>query len=120
MAKLSAARVIKKLHAVKVKKIAALKRGLYKCGLYLQRLSMELVPIDTAALKNSARTHGPFQKGKTKIEVWVTYGTEYGIYVHEDLDAWHAPGTQAKFLEEPFRWRQYEFREIIKEEMRDT
>lgn len=30
-------------------------------------------------------------------------GVDYAIYVHEDLEARHSPGQQAKFLEQPAR-----------------
>lgn len=33
----------------------------------------------------------------------VEYTAEHAIPVHEDLDAYHEPPTQAKFLEAPFR-----------------
>lgn len=33
----------------------------------------------------------------------VAYGTDYGIYVHEDLSMNHPRGGQAKFVEEPAR-----------------
>ena len=38
-------------------------------------------------------------------------GVQYGIYVHENLEAAHAPGKQAKFLEQPAR----QFRGAIKD-----
>lgn len=36
-------------------------------------------------------------------EVVVGYTQNYGIYVHENLQAAHRPPTQAKFLEQPAR-----------------
>lgn len=35
--------------------------------------------------------------------VVVGYTQEYAVYVHENLSAWHAPPTRAKYLEEPAR-----------------
>lgn len=42
-------------------------------------------------------------KGAKKATVNVAYETPYAVYVHEDLEANHPNGGQAKFLEEPFR-----------------
>jgi len=42
-------------------------------------------------------------KGKAQAGVNVVYDTPYAVYVHEDLTKYHAPPTQAKFLEQPAR-----------------
>lgn len=93
-------------------------RGLTRAGLWLLRESMQIVPIDTSALKNSGpmvtRAEG---SGFGTIMV-VGYGQDYAIYVHEDLLALHAPGKQAKFLEQPAREGRPTMRQIIVEEMR--
>jgi hypothetical protein len=47
--------------------------------------------------------------------VIVGYSQSYSIYVHEDLEARHAPPTQAKFLEGPARRLAPELRRIITE-----
>lgn len=76
-------------------------KALYTGGLFLQRESMKLVPVDTGDLRRSATTKTD-DKAK-KPTVTVGYGTTYGLFVHEDLFANHKPGKQAKFLEMPFR-----------------
>jgi L-alanine-DL-glutamate epimerase-like enolase superfamily enzyme len=48
------------------------------------------------ALQNLARKGLP-----CKVEVG--YGTEYAVYVHEDMEANHPNGGQAKYLEQPAR-----------------
>ena len=35
--------------------------------------------------------------------MYVVYDTDYAIYVHEDLNARHKKGKNAKFLERPAR-----------------
>jgi hypothetical protein len=67
---------------------------------------------DTAALRNSANTRAI--DGKGYVEVIVSYGTEYGIYVHENLDAHHDVG-QAKFLEQPFRELRSDILQMVKD-----
>lgn len=88
--------------------------GLKRGGLFIQRESQKIVPIDDSFLKPSARTR--FNKGtKDKPEVWVTYGTNYALFVHEDLDARHKPGKSAKYLEKIYTGRRKEVNEIIEE-----
>jgi|ERR1044072_2018688 hypothetical protein len=42
-------------------------------------------------------------KGQAHVSAVVGYGTDYAVYVHEDLAMNHPNGGQAKFLEEPAR-----------------
>jgi hypothetical protein len=42
-------------------------------------------------------------RGLNNVVGRVTYTAPYAIYVHENLEAHHAAGTQAKFLEQPAR-----------------
>lgn len=42
-------------------------------------------------------------KGKVKATAQVGYRKHYSVYVHENLQSYHAPPTQAKFLESPAR-----------------
>ena len=43
-----------------------------------------------------------------RIKVVVGYEAPYAIYVHENLEAYHKPPTQAKYLEQPSRERKKE------------
>jgi len=81
--------------------VEALRIGLFKAGLFLQRESQKIVPVETSNLKGSATTRAVGQ-GK-KVEVLVGYGAAYAVFVHEDLEARHKPGKTAKFLERPLR-----------------
>ena len=86
-------------------------KGLLAGGLMLQRLSQLIVPIDTAALKNSAKT---LKEGKgKKTVVTVQYETAYAIFVHEDLYARHQPGKTAKYLERPIKEQTKEITDAI-------
>jgi len=74
-------------------------KNLRRAGLFLQRQSQKVVPIDTGALKNSAGTR---QIGRDEhAVVAVFYTTHYAVYQHENTALNHAPGKQAKYLEEP-------------------
>ena len=86
-------------------------RGLKKAGLFVQRASQVIVPVDTGVLKSSAFTRSI---GSEFLPVVIVgYTTIYAIYVHEDLEAQHAPGKKAKFLENPIRDNQDKIRAIV-------
>jgi hypothetical protein len=62
--------------------------------------SQRLVPVRYGHLKGSGVVEGP-----TNGVVLIGYGgpaAPYALIVHEDLEAAHKPGRQAKYLEEPF------------------
>lgn len=64
--------------------------------------SNQKVPKDSFALVKSARIKEDKSPKKREIRtLGVTYDTDYAVAVHEDLEAKHAPGTSAKFLENP-------------------
>ena len=91
-----------------------IRRGLIKGGLLLQRLSQQVVPIDTSKLKGSAGTKAIGRGWSTDVIVYYTTG--YAVYVHERTDLQHAEGKQAKFLEEPARTHRDEILKVIARE----
>lgn len=64
----------------------------FKVGIAVQRLDS----VVRRLRKRAART-----RRDLNTSVVVGYTTSYAVYVHEDLVARHAYGTQAKFLEAP-------------------
>jgi len=77
-----------------------------------------LVPIDTSALKNSGPLVTRAEGSGFNTVMIVGFGTQYAVYVHEDLNARHAAGKQAKFLEEPARRGRPTMSQIIRDEMK--
>lgn len=68
-----------------VKKTAKeLRAGLKLGGLFLMRESQKLVPVYHGFLKASADTR--LEGEGLKSSAIVSYGTNYAIYVHEDID----------------------------------
>jgi len=59
-------------------------------------LSQQLVPVDTGRLKASG------YRRALGFNFVIGYNTEYAAYVHEIIDNYHAPPTQAKFLQDAF------------------
>ena len=107
----------KQFTRIKNKSEIGLQKGLFVGGLLLQRESQKIVPIATSTLKKSADTWKvPGLRNGT--DVMVGYGTDYAIYVHEDLEARHAAGKQAKFLEQPLRDFQTQIAEVIAKTIR--
>lgn len=64
--------------------------------------SQELVPVDTGVLKNSGYLEIRERRGTSVGEIGYGKGgiPHYAAKVHEDMDVFHAPPTQAKFLEQ--------------------
>ncbi len=52
---------------------------------------------------------------KDQASVVVGYTANYAIFVHENLEAYHEPPTQAKYLEQPARELKPELASIIAE-----
>ena len=85
--------------------------ALAKGGLLLQRMSQEIVPIDTGNLKAGAFTRSEGKGFGTDVSVG--YVAHYAVYVHENLEARHKPGKEAKFLEKPMRENRDQILEVI-------
>lgn len=83
----------------------AVGQALYKEAAQAFEASQREVPVDTGNLRNSGQLGLPFtENGQLVVEI--SYGgaaADYAIYVHENLENWHASGTKAKFLEDPVR-----------------
>lgn len=79
-----------------------------------------MVKIDgLAKLQTQLRDLGR-QSDNDNEGVVVGYTQVYALRVHEDLEAHHKPGKQAKFLEQPAREYSQEISRIIKETYKRT
>jgi hypothetical protein len=109
------AMVVTNIKKAGIKLGAGLERGLKRGGLYLQRHSQKITPVDTGNLVGSAFTRNIGGKG-FKADVIVGFTANYAVYVHENTNARHKPGRVAKFLEKPARERRKEIIQIINDE----
>ena len=78
--------------------------------------SLEIVPVDTATLKNSGKVGKP-QNTAEGLTVEVSYGgaaSKYAEIVHENPNARHAPGKSYHFLKIPFDKAKATFADDIK------
>ena len=110
-------KILKNLKKVNAGFAAGFEKGLKRGGLFLQRMSQKVVPVDKSPLKNSARTRNMGGRG-FDADIIVSYGTDYAVYVHENLNASHAEGKEAKYLEKPARENRTEILKIIAQEAR--
>ena len=60
-----------------------------------------------------AKLKGLSLEGRKQATVRVQYGAPYAVYVHENLQANHPNGGQAKFLEDPARRLRFQMRLIV-------
>lgn len=96
----------------------AMQRGIKEATEHLKRKSVEVTPLKTGELRKSAKT---VYKGRYRtFRGAVTFNTPYAIYVHEDLDKFHAPGTYAKFLTRTAREESLTMSLIVFAEMRSV
>ena len=107
--------IIKNLKIVSAIKMVDIGLNMKKAGLFIQRESQKIVPIDTTHLKGTANTRNIGGAGP-KTDIVVSFGSEaytYAVYVHEDMDAKHKPGKRAKYLESVCREKKKEIFDIV-------
>lgn len=108
-------KVLENLNALPEQIISALGRALYQEGEGLMAEAKPITPIDTGVLRSSGFVKPPAVTDND-IVVEVGFGgaaASYALIVHERLDAYHNPPTQAKYLEEPFNRRTKGYNERI-------
>lgn len=109
--------VLKRVKLADARLVRLAGQGLKLAGLHLQRESQVIVPVDTGALKNSAYTRAEQTTLTEPPIVRVGYVQSYAVYVHEDLEARHAPGKTAKYLTRPAEEQKRVMIDIIKGEI---
>lgn len=79
--------------------------------------SQDICPIDTGALRSSGVVNQPEVEGDD-VFVLIQYGgaaAPYAVIQHENLEYYHEPPTQAKYLEAPLVERTVEFNAAMRE-----
>lgn len=87
--------VLKNLKAVKPKLGLKVGTNLKRAGLFLQRASQKLVPVDKGVLRASAFTRNVGGTG-WKTDIVVGYTAAYAVFVHENLIAAHGRAFNVK------------------------
>lgn len=89
---------IHRLRQHKKKAAFGVQRGLKRAGLFIQRESMELVPVETGHLRAGAFTRAEGSGMRTVVTVG--YVADYAIFVHEDMEAAHGTAFNIKYAKE--------------------
>src|SRR5690606_3225644 len=76
---------------------AAAARGLLLGAEHVLTEAQDLVPLDEGGLQNT----GTASVDEGSLTAMVSFDTPYAVRQHEELDWRHAPGRQAKYLEQP-------------------
>jgi hypothetical protein len=88
---------IQGLELARSKTIETMNKKVEKLMNQILKRAKELCPVDTGELKKSGEVVHRGGRGLKRYEVRFT--APYAIYVHEILEYYHKPPTQAKFLE---------------------
>ncbi len=72
------------------------------------REAMYLCPVDTGELMGTIPIVSHLEETPTTATAIIGAGTDYGVYVHEDLTKYHKAPTRAKFIEVPVMQRAHD------------
>jgi hypothetical protein len=90
----------------------AVRKAAKEAGEFLLEKTLPFVPVDTGRLRESGEVKVSGKVGD--VSAWVQFLAPYAIFVHENMQAQHAPPTTAKFLEIAAIQYQDEVRTIIR------
>nr|WP_202549813.1 minor capsid protein [Streptomyces sp. SID8352] len=93
---------------------AAAARGLLLGVEHVLTESQALVPIDEGALQNT----GTAAVDEGTLTGAVSYDGPYAVRQHEELTWQHAPGRQAKYLEQPLNASRSQVRALLAAQLR--
>ncbi|GGZ51810.1 hypothetical protein [Streptomyces rubiginosohelvolus] len=89
-------------------------RGAFLAAEYVLGETQAVVPLDEAALSRS----GIASVDEAALTSAVSYDTPYAVRQHEELDFQHAPGRQAKYVEQPLNEARQQVAAIVAAELR--
>lgn len=93
---------------------AAAIRGVAAAGEHLLGESRQLVPLEEGVLERS----GTVVVDEEKLRATVVYDTPYSVRQHEEMSYRHAPGRQAKYLEQPMNTERDTMQALIAAQIR--
>lgn len=89
-------------------------RGLLLAADHVLGEANAVVPLDEGPLQHS----GTASVDESTLTAAVSYDTPYAVRQHEELDYRHAPGRQAKYLEQPLNANRGPVQRIIAAQIR--
>ena len=93
---------------------AAAARGLLLAAEHVLTEAQEVVPLDEGYLQST----GTASVDEGTLTAAVSFDGPYAVRQHEDLDWRHAPGRQAKYLEQPLNANRGPVQRIIAAQVR--
>lgn len=75
-------------------------RALYQQGQVILKVIKSVTPYEFGVLRASIAMTEPQRSGR-RIWIEVSASAPYAFFVHEDLEAEHAPGTYARYIARP-------------------
>lgn len=108
-------RLVRKLKSRRTKNPAGVARGIKKMAAFFLRESNKIVPVDTGELQESGHLENSGTGSRTEVDI--VYDADHAVIVHEDLEAQHAAGTSAKYLEIAIRENKEQGQEILRKEV---
>jgi len=93
---------------------AAAARGLLLGAEHVLAEAQNLVPLDEGGLQNT----GTASVDEGELVAMVSYDTPYAARQHEEMDWRHAPGRQAKYLEQPLNAERQQVQALIAAQLR--
>ncbi|AQS70843.1 hypothetical protein [Streptomyces pactum] len=93
---------------------AAAARGLLLAAEYVLAEAQDVVPLDEGYLQST----GTASVDDGDLTAAVSFDGPYAVRQHEELDWRHAPGRQAKYLEQPLNANRGPVQRIIAAEVR--
>jgi len=92
-------------------------RGLKLAAEHVLEEANRLVPLDEGTLFESGTT----DVDEGHLRASVSYDTPYACRQHEEMTWWHAPGRQAKYLEDPINDPRVkrEFQHLVSREVKE-
>ncbi|MDT0567918.1 hypothetical protein RM704_10620 [Streptomyces sp. DSM 3412] len=89
-------------------------RGLFLGAEHVLGVSNDRVPLDEAALQRS----GTASVDESDLTAMVSYDTPYAVPQHERMDYRHAPGREAKYLENSLNAEREQVLALVAAELR--
>ncbi|MFI2033730.1 minor capsid protein [Streptomyces bottropensis] len=93
---------------------AAAARGLLLAAEHVLTEAQAVVPLDEGTLQST----GTASVDEGSLTAAVSYDGPYAVRQHEELDYRHAPGRQAKYLEQPLNAARTEVAAIVAAQLR--
>lgn len=92
--------IVERLNQLLVEYPEQVKRAVWLELANVMNESKKLCPVDSGALRGSGYVPEP-EVSDGNIRAEIGYSQGYAYWVHELIDNWHEPPTQAKYLEVP-------------------